>query len=513
MNDRPMAFTDHLGELRNRLFRSVIAITIAFFIAYGFHEELFHILAAPILEGLRAHGIYQLQALDVTEAIVVYLEASLVGAIILAVPYVLYQVWAFIAPGLLDRERKAVLPILGLISAFFVLGLSFCYFVFLPMVVDFLVQFTIGAGDVALLPTLEKTFSLVTTFLLIFGLVFEMPLIMFFLAVLGVVSSAKFLRFSRYFVVVAFIVAAIFTPPDPLSQLLMAVPLCALYFVGVAFAWAGGALRRSGDKGLAHAVVAVVFLVFTLSVALAGWLWNRPSGADSTRSAVISGATFALRADPAARIGRAVVEGREGPPDMVAKTWILSAGPGGRAWAALEPVKGCPGVESPAWWKPSFGPVVCRVFGPEANNEDDGNDIFLSLDDRKRPVFGIALPACVSVLAPPGLLEDAGMRFWTEDSTTGLTTLTLSFDGPAATLTTLTEWVRGIKDRLSPGQTLPGLDNSVLGDVIAWSEGDIDVVQKDGETVISITSLPNRAARIAARLAAAGAAACGPTLP
>jgi len=318
-----MAFTEHLGELRDRLLKSVVAITVAFFVAYAYHEELFRFLAAPIIEGLRAHGVYKLQALQVTEAIVVYLEASMVGAVVLAVPYVFYQIWAFIAPGLKERERGAVLPVVGLISAFFLLGVAFCYYVFLPMVVDFLVDFTVGTGDIALLPTVEKTFTLTATFLLIFGLVFEMPLIMFFVSAVGLVSAKAFLKFSRYFIVVAFIVGAIFTPPDPLSQLLMAVPLCALYFVGVAFAWAGGALRRSGERGLAKAVVVGVFLVFAMAVAFAGWLWNRPTDRPSSRAAVTEGATFATRADPASRLGRASDEKRNDWMDRDAKERVL----------------------------------------------------------------------------------------------------------------------------------------------------------------------------------------------
>lgn len=507
-----MAFTEHLGELRDRLLRSVIAITVAFFVAYGFHEDLFRILAAPVLEGLRAHGIYKLQALQVTEAIVVYLQASLVGAVLLAIPYVFYQIWAFIAPGLLERERGAVLPIVGLVSAFFLLGVAFCYFVFLPMVVDFLVEFTVGTGDIALMPTVEKTFSLTTTFLLVFGLVFEMPLIMFFVAALGMVKVGAFLKFSRYFVIVAFIVAAIFTPPDPLSQLLMAVPLCALYMVGVAFAWAGEALRRSGERGLAKAVVAGVFLVFTLAVVLAGWLWNRPANRPSSRAAVTAGATFATRADPASRLVRAIAERRNLAMDLDAKGWVLSAGPEGLAWAAMEPQAVCPGDEPSPWWQPSSLPPRCLVSGavPDA---DESDDAFAVLDDPERPVSGAALPECLAALAPAGFPAGASLKFHAEEGTAGLATITLRFEGDAGARTALTDWAWGLRERLAPGRGMPGLEDSVLGAVLAWSEGDVEIGQEDDATVLTVTTFPARAARMMARLALGGASACGPKGP
>ena len=508
MTDRPMAFTEHLGELRDRLLKSVVAVTIAFFVAYGFHEELFKILAAPILEGLRAHGIYKLQALQVTETIVVYLQASLVGSVILSVPYVFFQIWSFVAPGLHPRERGAVLPVAGLVSAFFLLGIAFCYFVFLPMVVDFLVDFTVGTGDIALLPTVENTFSLTTTFLLIFGLVFEMPLIMFFVSALGMVTSRTFLKFARHFIVIAFIVAAVFTPPDPLSQLLMAVPLCALYMVGVAFAWAGGALRRSGEHGLAKAVVTGVFLVFALAVALAGWLWNRPTYKPSARASVVAETTFAIRADPASRLGRAITGKRTTALDLDAKAWVLSTGPAGSAWVAMEPLTVCPGDDPAPWWQPSSLPSLCQVSGA-ANDTGRSSDTFAMLDDSERPVSGAVAGECLVALAPAGLPGGVSMQFHAEEGTTGLATITLRFTGEAAARTAVADWMKDLQERLAPGHGIPGLDESVLGSLLAWSDGDFEVLQGKDATEISITTLPARAARMLARLAFGATGACG----
>ena len=274
LDDRTMSFTEHLAELRTRLLRSVIAVTVAFGVAWGFHDALFRALARPVLAGLRAHGIYSIQALQVTETIGVYLEVSLIASAVLAGPYILYQVWAFVAPGLYPRERRLVTPVVGLVSAFFVLGVVFAYFVFMPMVVDYLVGFTVAGGDITLLPTVERTFSLSVTFLLVFGLVFELPLLLFFLALLGVVDHNRLLRFGRYFVVVAFVVSAILTPPEPVSQVLMALPLAVLYFVGVAFAWVAGMVRAGGSRAVSRTVAGGVFAVFAASIGLASWLWT-----------------------------------------------------------------------------------------------------------------------------------------------------------------------------------------------------------------------------------------------
>ncbi|NOZ01585.1 MAG: twin-arginine translocase subunit TatC [Deltaproteobacteria bacterium] len=312
-----MSFTDHLGELRSRLLRSLLAVAVLFFVAYAFHDRLFRIIARPVMQALRAHGIYALQALQVTETITVYIQVSLVAAIILAAPYIFYQLWAFVAPGLYSREKRYVLPIVILISAFFVLGVVFCYFVFLPMVVDFLVGFTIGSGDITLLPTVEKTFGFTTLFPLVFGLLFQLPLLMFFLSLLGVVDHVKLLRFSRYFVVLSFLLGALFTPPDPLSQALMAVPICLLYFVGVAFSWVAGLLRRDGPSRVLPTVVATtIVLVFAALIVTASYLWNHQDESPDIMSAASTDAQFIMRANPASSIGRSVL-GAAGVPKAV----------------------------------------------------------------------------------------------------------------------------------------------------------------------------------------------------
>lgn len=304
MEDRRMTFTDHLAELRSRLLRSVLAIGVAFFAAYAFHVELFRLLAHPVLHSLRDHGVHGLQALQVTETITIYLQTSLVAAIAIAAPYIFYQIWAFVAPGLLERERRFVAPILALVSGFFMLGLVFCYFVFLPMVMDFLVGFTLSSGDVSLVPTVERTFSLITTFMLVFGLVFELPLVLFVLALIGIMPARRIAKFSRYFVVATFVVSAIVTPPDPLSQMLLAVPLTVLYFVGLAFAFVADWIREGTSAKWGGAVVALSFILFATGVIGASWALNRSPDQSANMDAVIPDARWAVTFDSRTELGR-----------------------------------------------------------------------------------------------------------------------------------------------------------------------------------------------------------------
>jgi len=343
MRDRPMTFTEHLAELRSRLLKSIGSLVLAFVVAWNFHEALFHFIARPVLAGLRNHGIRQLQALQVTETVIAHLQASLLGALVLASPAIFYQVWAFVAPGLLQRERRVVLPVIGLLSAFFLLGVLFCYFVFLPLVVDFLVSFTEASGDVALLPTVQQTFRLAVAFLAVFGLVFELPLLMFFLSMLGVVQAATFRRYARHFVVFAFVIGAILTPPDPLSQVLMAVPLCALYLVGVVFAHAGETFRGSRRTAGASALAVGVFVAFAGAVGLASWYWNRPASPDLLPG--LPGACLRLDCRLETPLGRACLRDSSPPDAAESGRLVVLQRPGDRR-VIRTAMKGtdCPGA-------------------------------------------------------------------------------------------------------------------------------------------------------------------------
>lgn len=279
MEDRPLSFTEHLQELRSRLIKSLVAITIAFFGAFSFHHEVFLFFARPVLVALRRNGIFSLQALDVTEAMVIELQASLVAGLLISAPYWIYQIWAFVAPGLYKHEKVLVRNIAFLVSLFFALGVLFAYMVFLPLVVEYLVRFTNESSAFHVAPTISKTLGIVLVFAVVFGIVFQLPLLMFLLSSLGIVKARAFIKFVRYFIVFAFIIGAIFTPPDVLSQILLALPLCVLYLVGIAFSWAGEKVREGGgNKLLSKVITAVTVLGFAGIVLTVSFYFGRGEG-------------------------------------------------------------------------------------------------------------------------------------------------------------------------------------------------------------------------------------------
>lgn len=244
-----MTFTEHLGELRDRLTRSAMAVLLGFFVAYTWHVELFELLARPVLQGLAANGVYKLQALQITETIIVYMKASIVASVVATAPFIFYQIWAFVAPGLLPHERRWIVPIVAFSSVFFFLGVAFAYTVMMPFMTDFLAAFTQEGGRVEMLMTISNAFSFSLMSLLLFGVIFELPLVIFFLSILGLVNHTKLIKFFRYFIVIAFIVGAILTPPDPISQSLMAVPIIALYGIGILISFLVARRRDSVEEG------------------------------------------------------------------------------------------------------------------------------------------------------------------------------------------------------------------------------------------------------------------------
>jgi len=264
-------FWEHLAELRSRLITIAAAILIGFFLGWGFREEIFALLTAPVREGLAVHGIHRLTAIEAAEAMMVYLKLSLAAAIVLVVPVALYQLWAFVRPGLLEREIRPMRRVMVLAFFMFALGVLFCYRLVLPLVMEFLAAFTLGSGGVEFQVTMNSAYSTALALLVGFGLVFELPLVMVLLATTPLVDWRKYLKWIRYAVVLAFVVGAVFTPPDVLSQLLMAVPLCLLYGVGIFLSYLmekrrlrGGEAARGLDWGLAGMVAVLGGLVALL---------------------------------------------------------------------------------------------------------------------------------------------------------------------------------------------------------------------------------------------------------
>ena len=224
-------FVSHLIELRDRLIRSVFAIGIAFGILCFFPgpNHLYDLLAAPLLSHL-PQGT-RLIATNVISPILVPLKVTLMASFLLALPIVLYQVWAFVAPGLYSHEKKLVLPLVISSTILFIVGVAFCYFIVIPGMSRFINSF--APSSISAAPDIEQYFGFVLTLFLVFGIAFEVPIAVIVLARIGVVSIEQLRKMRGYFVVGSFIVAAVVTPPDVISQLALAVPMIVLYEIGI----------------------------------------------------------------------------------------------------------------------------------------------------------------------------------------------------------------------------------------------------------------------------------------
>ena len=224
-------FVTHLVELRDRLIRSIIAVGICFGLLsiWPGPAGLYDLLAAPLVAHLPKGG--SLIATNVISPFLVPLKITLMAGFMLALPVVLYQVWAFVAPGLYTHEKKLVLPLVVSSTLLFFAGVAFCYFFVFGKVFTFIQSF--APKSVAAMPDIEAYLSFVLTMFIAFGSAFEVPIVVVVLARIGLVSIEKLKSFRSYFVVVAFIVAAVLTPPDIVSQLALAIPMVLLYEVGI----------------------------------------------------------------------------------------------------------------------------------------------------------------------------------------------------------------------------------------------------------------------------------------
>ena len=224
-------FVSHLVELRDRLIRAVIAIAIGFaaLAIWPGPSGLYDLLAAPLVAHLPKGAT--LIATNVISPILVPLKITLMAAFMLALPVVLYQVWAFVAPGLYSHEKKLVMPLVVSSTLLFVLGVAFCYFLVIPGMSKFIQAF--APASITAAPDIEQYFGFVLTLFLVFGIAFEVPIAVIVLARLGIVTIAQLKAWRGYFVVGAFVIAAVVTPPDVISQLALAVPMCILYEIGI----------------------------------------------------------------------------------------------------------------------------------------------------------------------------------------------------------------------------------------------------------------------------------------
>ena len=225
-------FLSHLIELRSRLVRSIIAVVIVVVCLFPFAKNIYAALAAPLLHALPAGA--SMIATDVTGTFLVPLKVTLVVAFLIALPYVLWQAWAFVAPGLYQHEKRLALPVIVSSVFFFLVGMSFAYFVVFPVAFSFFANY--APAGVTMMTDIDKYFSFVLTMFIAFGVTFETPVVVVVLVRMGVVTLDRLKSWRPYVVVGAFIVGAIFTPPDVVSQCLLAVPLWLLYELGLLLA-------------------------------------------------------------------------------------------------------------------------------------------------------------------------------------------------------------------------------------------------------------------------------------
>jgi sec-independent protein translocase protein TatC len=227
-NDR-MPFTGHLDELRTRLIRSFIAVAVGFAAAYGFKEKLFQILVHPLTTVMQSGDT--LIFTNLPEAFFTYLKVSLLAGIMVASPVLLYQFWMFVAPGLYQKERRVLFPIIALSTLFFVGGALFGYFIVFPWGFKFFLGF--ATETIRPMPSMKEYLSFSAKLLIAFGLCFELPLVLTGMARLGLVTVEMLKKNRKYALLIFFAGAAILTPPDVVTQIMMAMPLMVLYEISI----------------------------------------------------------------------------------------------------------------------------------------------------------------------------------------------------------------------------------------------------------------------------------------
>ncbi len=231
-NDQEMTLTEHLEELRNRLIVCAVAVGVAFCVTYYFSKDLFRLLMAPLLEVMPPEQGLIFTGLP--EAFFTYLKVALVAAVFASAPVILYETWRFVAPGLYSREKKYIFPFVFLSTLFFVGGALFGYYVVFPFGFAFFVGF--ATDFIRPMPSVKEYFSFATRMLFAFGVVFELPVFTMFLSRIGLINHKMLIRQRKYAFLAVFVISAILTPPDVMSQLMMAGPLLILYEISIVVA-------------------------------------------------------------------------------------------------------------------------------------------------------------------------------------------------------------------------------------------------------------------------------------
>ena len=219
----------HIADLRKRLVISSITLIVMFFVCFAFYEPILNWMMVPVEAALPQNS--QMVAVEIQETFFTALKVAFFAGFIASLPVIFWQLWLFLAPGLYEHEKKLVIPFVFFGTLMFLIGASFAYYIVVPLGFDFLIAF--GSTVVTVLPSIGKYVDFFTKLLFGFGIAFELPVITFFLAKIGLVDDRMLKDFFRYAIVIIFIVAAILTPPDVLSQLLMAAPLILLYGISI----------------------------------------------------------------------------------------------------------------------------------------------------------------------------------------------------------------------------------------------------------------------------------------
>ncbi|SFU29231.1 Sec-independent protein translocase TatC [Nitrosomonas eutropha] len=230
--DDDNTFISHLVELRARLIRALLVLFLGFLPCAFFARELYSFLAFPLLEKLPQGG--QMIATEVVTPFFIPMKVALMVAFLVTLPHTLYQIWAFVAPGLYSHEKRLFLPLVFISSLLFFTGMAFAYFAVLPLVFEFIVYF--APEGVAVMTDISEYLNFVLSMFLAFGITFEVPVFVLILIRTGLVSIEKMRSIRRFVLVGAFVIGAIFTPPDVMSQILLAIPLYLLYELGILFA-------------------------------------------------------------------------------------------------------------------------------------------------------------------------------------------------------------------------------------------------------------------------------------
>jgi sec-independent protein translocase protein TatC len=226
------SFISHLIEMRDRLLRAVLGVVLVFVCLFPWAQDLYALLAQPLLAALPKGG--QMIATEVTTPFFVPIKVTMMAAFLLTLPWVFYQAWAFVAPGLYQHEKRLGVPLIVASVLLFLLGMAFAYFLVFPVVFGFIVG--VAPAGVAVMTDIGKYLDFVMTLFMAFGITFEVPVAVVLLVKMGMVSVAKLREIRSYVIVGAFVVGAIFTPPDIISQFMLAIPLWLLYELGIVVA-------------------------------------------------------------------------------------------------------------------------------------------------------------------------------------------------------------------------------------------------------------------------------------